>query len=254
VEYSSPDFCVARSRPRRGRFGYGDAWRLGWLLPAALLLGTVFVACRGCCNWLVFTFRCRSCCGSAFPTVSYRSDRQERQHGGLAAPSMGRTAFSVALLLLLTGCSSASRGSLSPVAESGVTLVSTEGLPDDTARLSGSGVTADVTGRWSQQNETIEIRYRAGAVPVRIAIRGGATGIARPATSAWDRTKPFPGNAIGRPLLDEAPLTIAANGEARVQIEFARANDTPLSIGDRVTLAVPMPDGARAVTFRAGGE
>lgn len=82
----------------------------------------------------------------------------------------------------------------------------------------------------------------------------GAVGGSRAATSAWDRTKPFPGNAIGRLLLDEAPLAIAAGGEARVQIEFARGNAMPLSIGDEVTLAVPMPDGMRAVRFRAGGE
>lgn len=171
---------------------------------------------------------------------------------------MGRTASSTTLLLLpavfLTGCSPANRGGLSPVAGPGVTLISTEGMPGDTARLSGRGVTADVTGRWSKRNETSEIRYRAGPEAVRIAMRPGAVGGSRPATSAWDRTKPFPGNAIGRPLLDEAPLTIAANGEARVQIEFARGNGTPLSIGDMVTLAVPMPDGPRAVTFRVRGE
>ncbi|MFD1033847.1 hypothetical protein ACFQ15_04195 [Sphingomonas hankookensis] len=48
-------------------------------------------------------------------------------------------------------------------------------------------------------------------------------------------------------------MTIAAGGEALVQIEFVRGDDAPLSIGDVVTLAVPMPDGMRGVTFRAGG-
>ena len=158
------------------------------------------------------------------------------------------------LLAVVPSCSPADRGSLSPVAGPGVTLTSTRGQPQDTARLSGGGVTADVVGRWSDQSETIEIRYRAGPAPVRIAIRSGAGGTAPMATSAWDRSKPFPGNAIGRPLLDEAPLAIAARGEARVQIEFARSTGAPLSVGDAVTLAVPMPDGPRLITFRAGGE
>ncbi len=159
----------------------------------------------------------------------------------------------LAIAVALPACSQTSRGSLSPVAGPGIVLTSTEGLPDDTARLSGGGVTADVTGRWSEQNETIEIRYRAGPAAVRIAMRPGAAGDVRVATSAWDRTKPFPGNAIGRPLLNVAPLAIAAGGEARVQIEFARGGDTPLTIGDTVTLAVPMPDGVHPVRFRAGG-
>ncbi len=171
---------------------------------------------------------------------------------------MARTAFSVMPLLFLTvvpiGCSQARGGSLSPVAGQGVALTSTEGLPADTARLSSGGVTADVVGHWSDQNETIEIRYRAGPAAVRITMRPGAAGDSRSATSAWDRTKPFPGNAIGRPLLNAAPVVIAAGGEALVQIEFARGEDASLSIGDAVTLAVPMPGGARAVTFRAGGE
>lgn len=81
----------------------------------------------------------------------------------------------------------------------------------------------------------------------------GAAGAGRAATSMWDRTKPFRGNAIGRPLLNAAPVAITAGGEALVQIEFARGGDAPLSIADVVTLAVPMPDGMRAVTFRAGG-
>lgn len=54
-------------------------------------------------------------------------------------------------------------------------------------------------------------------------------------------------------MLNAAPVAITAGGEALVQIEFARGGDAPLSIGDVVTLAVPMPDGMRAVTFRAGG-
>jgi hypothetical protein len=168
---------------------------------------------------------------------------------------MQRTMLAVAAIaFILPACSQAYRGSLSPVAGPGVTLTSTEGLPGDTARLSGGGITADVTGRWSDRNETIEIRYRAGPAPVRIAVRSAAVGAGRVATSAWDLTKPFPGNAIGRPLLDEAPLVIAARGEARVQIEFAHSKGPPLSIGDAVTLTVPMPDGPRPVSFRAGGQ
>ncbi|KQM62178.1 MULTISPECIES: hypothetical protein [unclassified Sphingomonas] len=160
----------------------------------------------------------------------------------------------LAIAFVVPACSQASRGSLSPIGGPGVALTSTEGLPGDTARLSGGGVTADVTGRWSEQNETIEIRYRAGPAVVKVAMQPNAAGDARVATSAWDRTRPFPGNAIGRPLLHATPLAIAAGGEARVQIEFARGGDAPLTIGDTVTLAVPMPDGVYPVRFRAGRE
>ena len=64
----------------------------------------------------------------------------------------------LAITVAVPACSQASRGSLSPVAEPGVALTSAEGLPDDTARPSGGGVTADIIGRWSDQNETVEIR------------------------------------------------------------------------------------------------
>lgn len=212
--------------------------------------------------------RCDAGCRPGFPVAQrIKAGHREQRHaqgavtagrtvagGGLMRRVVRAIAPWLAVASVVPACSQASRGSLSPVAGPGVTRTSTGGLPGDTARLSGGGVTADVTGRWSDRNETIEIRYRAGPATVRIAMQRVATGKARVATSAWDRTKPFPGNAIGRPLLDAAPLAIAAGGEAHVQVEFARGTRAPLSIGDEVTLAVPMPDGIRPVRFRVGGE
>ena len=50
------------------------------------------------------------------------------------------------MALALTACAAGGSGALEPIAGPGITLVATHGLPDDTARLSAGGVTADVTG------------------------------------------------------------------------------------------------------------
>ena len=161
------------------------------------------------------------------------------------------------LALALTACAAAERGALEPIAGPGITLVATHGLPDDTARLSARGVTADVTGAWSDQGESIEIIYRAGPAPATIAIDSSATWQERraPASAAWDRTVAVAGNALGRPLLGTSGLHLTAGGRRIVQIEYGRATGGVRPVlGDEVAIAVPMPGGAQPVRFRLGAE
>ena len=164
----------------------------------------------------------------------------------------------LALALSLPACAQSHRGTLNPVRAAGVELVSTHGLPDDTVRLSEGGITADVTGRWSDQGESIEIRYRAGPTPTRLPIVSASTwhGHSAPANAAWDRSAPEPGNAIGRPLLDAGTLDVAPGKPKLVQIEYGRTTpdgEGP-TIGDEVIITVPMPGGARETRFRVSGE
>ena len=170
---------------------------------------------------------------------------------------MPRNRLWFVLAVTLAACSEGDRGVLEPKRDEGIELVSTHGHPNDTARLQAGGITADVDGRWSNQGESIEIRYRSGNLPARIEMTAASTwnGQTAPATAAWDRTVPEPGNAIGRPLLDAGPLRLAAGETKLVQVQFDRAvdGDRP-SIGDEVTVTVPMPGGARATRFRVAGE
>ena len=155
----------------------------------------------------------------------------------------------------LAACSPGNRGTLQPVASAGVELTSTHGLPDDTARLSAGDVTADVTGSWTNTNETVEVSYRA-PVPTRFPLNATSTwrGQAVRASAAWNRSAPAAGNAIGQPLLDQGRIELAGGATATVQIEFARSGDDRPAIGDEVSIAVPMPGGARTVRFRVAAE
>ncbi|MFL0588317.1 hypothetical protein ACH0BU_16990 [Sphingomonas olei] len=152
---------------------------------------------------------------------------------------------------------------MQPVAGSQVETVWTRGLPDDTTRQSGDGVTADVSRSWSNANETMEVVYRA-RLPSKFSLAATATwqGEAVPASAAWDQSastssaaaKPTTGNALGRPLLDRRRLDVAGGMASTVQIVFARAGDHRPAIGDQVAIAVPMPHGARIVRFRVAAE
>ncbi len=160
----------------------------------------------------------------------------------------------VSALAVLTACSPGNHGALQPEAAADITLVSTGGLPNDTARLSSGGVTADVTGLWSDQGESVEIRYRSQtAADVPIASGSTWNGQSAPATAAWDRSAPEPGNALGRPLLGAGPLHLKPKATTIVQIEYDR-QASGLAIGDKVIILVPMPGGSRAVRFRVAGE
>lgn len=162
----------------------------------------------------------------------------------------------LAPLLLLGACSPGERGALEPIAGPGVALASTRGLPDDTARLNGGGVRADVTGRWSNANESVEIAYTASS-PAVFRIASGSTwrGEAVPASNAWDVSTEEPGNAVGRPLLGGPGLRLAAGERRTVQLVFDRpGGDRRPALGDEVAITVPMPDGPVPVRFRLGGE
>ncbi len=163
---------------------------------------------------------------------------------------MGWTVAALACL----ACARADRGMLQPLADPGVLLVSTQGLPGDTARLAAGGVTADVTGAWSSSGPSVEVVYRGGAVPARVPVAPTLTwrGRTTSASHAWDTTAAVPGNAVGRPLL-AGSLTIGRRERRRVQIEFSGAGDGP-TIDDEVTVAVPMPDRARPVRFKLSPE
>lgn len=170
---------------------------------------------------------------------------------------MRREALSLLVAVLVSACSSGDRGMLEPLPDPGIELISTHGLPDDTARLRAGGVTADVTGRWSDQGESVEIEYVSGPTPARIAVGSGATwnGETAPATAAWDLSTREPGNAIGRPLLGQDPLRLAANERKRVQIEFDRTEGkSHPAMGDEVAVTIPMPGGAHVTRFRIAGE
>ena len=154
----------------------------------------------------------------------------------------GRRAYCAAALPLIA-CSSADHGQMMPVAGSGVELAKTRGLPDDTARLRGGGVTADVTGAWKATGRSVEVAYRAQG-PARVRFAGeGITG-------AWDRTEPEPGNVMGRPLLG-GELALAPGRPRTVLVEYA-AGDAP-GFGDEVVVPVPMPAGPAPVRFRLAG-
>lgn len=154
-------------------------------------------------------------------------------------------------------CSPGNRGVLDPLEGVGVERVSTHGQPNDTARLRLDGVTADVTGRWSDVGESIEVAYQAGPQPARIAITAASEwqGQPAPATDAWDRSTTEPGSPIGRRLLETGRLDVPAGERRLVQIQFDRADGAGRpTIGDEVTVSVPMPGGARRVRFRVSGE
>ncbi len=163
--------------------------------------------------------------------------------------------FAILAAATLAACSPGGRGTLQPIARAGVELTSTHGLPDDTARLSAGDVTADVTGSWTNTNETVEVSYRA-PVPTRFPLNATSTwqGQAVQASAAWDRSAPAAGNAIGHPLLDQGRIELAGGATTTVQIEFARSSDDRPATGDEVSIAVPMPGGARTVRFRVAGE
>jgi hypothetical protein len=156
----------------------------------------------------------------------------------------------------LLACSPGDRGSLDPAAGAGVALVSTHGLPNDTARLSTGGVIADVTGRWSEQGESIEIAYRGGATSSPITIRSTSTwnGQAARASGAWDRSLVVSGNTNGRPLPEGSTLQLVSGKQTTVQIEYDRTGGGGPNIGDEVTITIPMPGEARLVRFRVAGE
>lgn len=162
-----------------------------------------------------------------------------------------------AAALACLGCSPGDRGMLQPVAADGVTLVSTHGLPDDTARLTGGGVVADVTGSWAGTGPSVEIVYRTGTAPATFAVAPKLTwkGIVTPASHAWDRTLPVPGNTLGRPLLDSGALSLEPGERRTVVVEFAmQAAPGVPTLEDDVMVAVPMPDRARPVRFRLAPE
>jgi len=163
--------------------------------------------------------------------------------------------FGILAVATLAACSPGGRGTLHPVASAGVELTSTHGLPDDTARLSAGDVTADVTGSWTNTNETVEVSYRA-PVPTRFPLNATSTwqGQAVRASAAWNRSAPAAGNAIGQPLLEQGRIELAGGATTTVQIEFARPGDDRPAIGDEVSIAVPMPGGARTVRLRVAAE
>jgi len=163
--------------------------------------------------------------------------------------------LAILVAAMLAACSPGGRGTLEPIASAGVELTSTHGLPDDTARLSAGDVTADVTGSWTNTNETVEVSYRA-PVPTRFPLNATSTwrGQAVRASAAWNRSAPAAGNAIGQPLLDRGRIELAGGATATVQIEFARPGDNRPAIGDEVSIAVPLPGGARTVRFRVAAE
>lgn len=161
------------------------------------------------------------------------------------------------LLVTLAACSGADHGVLEPKGGPGVTLVKTHGIPNDTARLSEGGVTADVTGAWSDQGESVEIRYRSASSPAAVPIMSTSTwnGTGAPASGAWDRTVAQPGNAMGKPLLGSGPLQLGRDDARTVQIEYDRmSHGRGLRLGDEVVITVPMPHGAYPVQFRVGAE
>lgn len=146
---------------------------------------------------------------------------------------------------------------LQPLPGEGVTLTSTQGLPNDTARVAAGGVTADVTGRWSENNQTLEVTYRAGAAPASFAVAPTISwkGNIMSASHAWDRTTPVSGNVLGRPLLDAGPLLFKPRERRTIAIEFPlAANGAKPALGDEVTATLPMPNAAVAVRFRLGPE
>ncbi|WP_347093462.1 hypothetical protein [Sphingomonas parapaucimobilis] len=144
---------------------------------------------------------------------------------------------------------------LEPIAGAGVDTVSTHGLPGDTARVSVGGVTADVTGSWNYANETVVIAYRADT-PADFPLISTATwqGHIAPVSDAWDTSAPSPGNAVGRPLLDQGRITLVAGARKQIQMEYARPGQPRPAIGDELIVTVPMPQGARAVRFRIAKE
>ena len=145
---------------------------------------------------------------------------------------------------------------MEPVAGRDVVLLSTQGQPNDTARLSAPGLTADVTGSWARRTETLEIVYAASSATT-IPIASSSTWKAQRAVAnhAWDISVEEPGNAIGRPLLGTPGLTLGPGDRHTVQIEYDRPEegDRP-DIGDEVTITVPMPGRALPVRFRLAGE
>lgn len=167
-----------------------------------------------------------------------------------------RWATPIAALACL-GCSPGDRGTLQPLADEGMTLVSTHGLPDDTARLTSGGVTADVTGRWADTGPSVEIVYQTAATPATLAVKPTLTWQrkAAPATAAWDRTTPVPGNTLGQPLLGAGALTLRPRERRTVVVEFAMpTGGASPTMKDEVTVGVPMPDGTRPVRFRLAPE
>lgn len=167
------------------------------------------------------------------------------------------TAPALCLALLAVACSSGDHGPLQPTAGSGVALRSTRGLPNDTARVAGGGISADVVGSWSADTVIAEITYRSAAAPaaLRIDTRIRRAADEVPATSAWDRTVPQPGNAIGRPLLATRRLDLAPRDRRIVQIEYLRPPKLArFAGGERIRMLVPLPGGQVEVAFDTAGE
>ena len=158
-------------------------------------------------------------------------------------------------ILLAAACSEDGQGTLMPVAAPGLTLVSTQGQMNDTARLIADGVRADVTGAWSNTNESIEVAY-AVSKPATVPIGGASTwkGAAAPTSGAWDVSVEHPGNVRGRPLLEEGELRLKPDDRPTVLIFFDRSGERNRpALGDEVTITVPMPGGPRPVRFRLAG-
>ena len=158
----------------------------------------------------------------------------------------------VALAATLTACTFG-HGPLKPIAGPGVTLVSTHGLPNDTARLNAGGVTADVIGDWGARGEGVEVQYRSGPAASRIEMqfRFSWKGAVAPATAAHDVTKPEAVDPGGRLLIAGSVLSLPPGAHRSIDVNYDRkpSGDHP-KIGDEIAVAIPMPGGARTVRFR----
>ena len=157
----------------------------------------------------------------------------------------------------LVACSPGGRGWLEPQAGPGVTLTTTHGQPDDTTRIEGAGVRADVTGRWSNTGPSLEVVYRTGNAAVTIPITTDVrwNGRSLPASAIWDQTVSVPGSVMGRDLLEPGVLRIAARGQRTVVVFYDAPEGAVIpTYGDVLTADIPMPGGSRPATFRAGAE
>lgn len=133
------------------------------------------------------------------------------------------------------------------------------GRADSIARIQKGGVTADITGNWTVEGDTIEVTNTAGASPARIAVIGGETHAGEVASSrvAWDRTKPEPGSVHGRDLTNDGSglLRLKAGERRKSVIEFKPFSEKNKPVHeDEVSIAVPMPDAPSSVRFRYGGQ
>ena len=169
---------------------------------------------------------------------------------------MIRFGFRLSLAIVLVACSPDDRGRLEPISGPDVTLVSTHGIPEDTARLSVGGVVADVTGLWSNQNESVDIVYKATASAVVVPISSASTwnAAAAPATQAEDVTERKKGDLHGRKVLG-GDLRLMPGESRTVEIIYDRPGEGARPrYGDEVTITVPMPGRAVPIRFRLAGE